>query len=143
MAKWWTTELQNKVADRCLQLHGGYGYMNEYPVPKAWRDCRVQSIYGGTNEIMKEIIGRSTGAVNRCPHAAAMPDAAQGPAPHGRSASSAPASPSAGCGVDRSASPSAGCSARDVAGTDTRLGPGPDRRGARRRGDRRAAGPDQ
>jgi alkylation response protein AidB-like acyl-CoA dehydrogenase len=61
MAKYWTTELQNKVADRCLQLHGGYGYMDEYPVSKAWRDARVQSIYGGTNEIMKEIIGRSMG----------------------------------------------------------------------------------
>jgi alkylation response protein AidB-like acyl-CoA dehydrogenase len=61
MAKWWTTELQNKVADRCLQLHGGYGYMDEYPVSKAWRDSRVQSIYGGTNEIMKEIVGRSLG----------------------------------------------------------------------------------
>ena len=61
MAKWWTTELQNKVADRCLQLHGGYGYMDEYPVSKAWRDARVQSIYGGTNEIMREIVGRSMG----------------------------------------------------------------------------------
>ncbi len=61
MAKWWTTELQNKVADRCLQLHGGYGYMDEYPVSEAWRDARVQSVYGGTNEIMKEIIGRSMG----------------------------------------------------------------------------------
>jgi alkylation response protein AidB-like acyl-CoA dehydrogenase len=61
MAKYWTTELQNKVADRCLQLYGGYGYMDEYPVSKAWRDSRVQSIYGGTNEIMKEIIGRSMG----------------------------------------------------------------------------------
>jgi alkylation response protein AidB-like acyl-CoA dehydrogenase len=61
MAKWWTTELQNKVADRCLQLHGGYGYMDEYPISKAWRDSRVQSIYGGTTEIMKEIIGRSMG----------------------------------------------------------------------------------
>jgi alkylation response protein AidB-like acyl-CoA dehydrogenase len=61
MAKYWTTELQNRAADRCLQLHGGYGYMDEYPVSKAWRDARVQSIYGGTNEIMKEIIGRSLG----------------------------------------------------------------------------------
>ena len=61
MAKWWTTELQNKVADRCLQLHGGYGYMEEYPVSKAWRDSRVSRIYGGTNEIMKEIVGRSMG----------------------------------------------------------------------------------
>ena len=61
MAKWWTTELQNKVADRCLQLHGGYGYMDEYPISKAWRDSRAQSIYGGTTEIMKEIIGRMMG----------------------------------------------------------------------------------
>ncbi|SDX76779.1 Acyl-CoA dehydrogenase [Modestobacter sp. DSM 44400] len=61
MAKYWTTELQNKVADRCLQLHGGYGYMDEYPVSKAWRDARVQSIYGGTNEIMREIVGRAMG----------------------------------------------------------------------------------
>ncbi|MBA3250376.1 MAG: acyl-CoA dehydrogenase family protein [Geodermatophilaceae bacterium] len=61
MAKWWTTDLQNAVADSCLQLHGGYGYMTEYPISKAWRDGRVQSIYGGTNEIMKEIIGRSLG----------------------------------------------------------------------------------
>lgn len=60
-AKWWTTELQNKVVDRCLQLHGGYGYMLEYPVAKAWLDSRVQTIYGGTTEIMKEIIGRSFG----------------------------------------------------------------------------------
>jgi alkylation response protein AidB-like acyl-CoA dehydrogenase len=60
-AKWWTTELQTKVADRCVQLHGGYGYMLEYPVPKAWLDSRVQTIYGGTTEIMKEIIGRGLG----------------------------------------------------------------------------------
>jgi alkylation response protein AidB-like acyl-CoA dehydrogenase len=60
-AKWWTTELQNKVADRCVQLHGGYGYMREYPIAKAWLDSRVQTIYGGTTEIMKEIIGRSLG----------------------------------------------------------------------------------
>ncbi|HEX5542535.1 MAG TPA: acyl-CoA dehydrogenase family protein [Micromonospora sp.] len=58
-AKWWTTELQNRVADRCVQLHGGYGYMLEYPVARAWLDSRVQTIYGGTTEIMKEIIGRS------------------------------------------------------------------------------------
>ncbi len=61
MAKLWTTDLQNAVADACLQLHGGYGYMSEYPISKFWRDSRVQSIYGGTNEIMKEIIGRSLG----------------------------------------------------------------------------------
>jgi alkylation response protein AidB-like acyl-CoA dehydrogenase len=60
-AKWWTTELQTKTVDRCLQLHGGYGYMLEYPVAKAWVDSRVQTIYGGTTEIMKEIIGRSFG----------------------------------------------------------------------------------
>jgi len=60
-AKWWTTELQNRVADRCVQLHGGYGYMLEYPVAKAWLNSRVQTIYGGTTEIMKEIIGRSLG----------------------------------------------------------------------------------
>jgi alkylation response protein AidB-like acyl-CoA dehydrogenase len=59
--KWWTTELQNKVADRCVQLHGGYGFMLEYPVAKAWLDGRVQTIYGGTTEIMKEIIGRGLG----------------------------------------------------------------------------------
>ncbi|MGB7341512.1 MAG: acyl-CoA dehydrogenase family protein [Phototrophicaceae bacterium] len=61
MAKWWTTDLQSKVADQCIQLHGGYGYMLEYPISRAWMDARVQSIYGGTNEIMKEIIGRSMG----------------------------------------------------------------------------------
>ena len=60
-AKYWTTELQTKVADRCVQLHGGYGYMMEYPVARAWLDSRVQTIYGGTTEIMKEIIGRGLG----------------------------------------------------------------------------------
>jgi alkylation response protein AidB-like acyl-CoA dehydrogenase len=58
-AKWWATDLQKRVVDRCLQLHGGYGYMMEYPIAKAFVDSRVQSIYGGTNEIMKEIIGRA------------------------------------------------------------------------------------
>ncbi|MCZ4554071.1 acyl-CoA dehydrogenase family protein [Rhodococcus maanshanensis] len=58
MAKWWTTEAQVKLIDRCLQLHGGYGYMREYPIAKAYMDSRVQTIYGGTTEIMKEIIGR-------------------------------------------------------------------------------------
>ncbi|MFD6950197.1 acyl-CoA dehydrogenase [Nocardiopsis sp. TSRI0078] len=61
MAKWWTTELCNKVMDRCLQLHGGYGYMMEYPVARAWQDSRIQTIYGGTTEIMKEIVGRGLG----------------------------------------------------------------------------------
>ncbi|MEU9271358.1 acyl-CoA dehydrogenase family protein [Streptomyces sp. NPDC048251] len=59
MAKWWATELQKRVVDRCLQLHGGYGYMTEYQVARAFLDSRVQTIYGGTTEIMKEIIGRA------------------------------------------------------------------------------------
>jgi alkylation response protein AidB-like acyl-CoA dehydrogenase len=61
MAKWWTTELQKKLVDQAVQLHGGYGYMSEYPVAKAFLDSRVQTIYGGTTEIQKEIIGRSLG----------------------------------------------------------------------------------
>jgi alkylation response protein AidB-like acyl-CoA dehydrogenase len=61
MAKWWSTDLQVRVIDQCLQLHGGYGYMLEYPIAKAYIDSRAQRIYGGTNEIMKEIIGRSMG----------------------------------------------------------------------------------
>ena len=61
MAKYWVTDLQFKILDQCLQLHGGYGYINEYNVAQAWRDARVTRIYGGTNEIMKEIIGRSMG----------------------------------------------------------------------------------
>ena len=61
MAKWWTTEVQKQVVDQAVQLHGGYGYMLEYPVAKAFLDTRVQTIYGGTTEIMKEIIGRSLG----------------------------------------------------------------------------------
>jgi len=59
--KWWTTELQVRVADRCLQLHGGYGYLKENPISKEWTNSRVQTIYGGTTEIMKELIGRSLG----------------------------------------------------------------------------------
>ena len=61
MAKWWTTEMQGRVVDRCLQLHGGYGYMLEYPIARAFIDSRVSRIYAGTNEIMKEIVGRSLG----------------------------------------------------------------------------------
>ncbi|WP_309650324.1 acyl-CoA dehydrogenase family protein [Nocardioides sp.] len=61
MAKWWTTELQTKLVDRGVQLHGGYGYMMEYPIAKAFVDSRIQTIYGGTTEIQKEIIGRSMG----------------------------------------------------------------------------------
>jgi acyl-CoA dehydrogenase len=58
-AKMWTTELQCRVIDACVQLHGAYGYMNEYEIARMWRDARVTRIYGGTNEIMKEIVGRS------------------------------------------------------------------------------------
>jgi alkylation response protein AidB-like acyl-CoA dehydrogenase len=61
MAKWWTTDLQKRVMDECLQLHGGYGYMMEYPIAKFYLDARVQPIYGGSNEIMKEVIGRGMG----------------------------------------------------------------------------------
>ena len=61
MAKWWTTELQRRAIDQCLQFFGGYGYMDEYPISRLWRDGRVQSIYGGTTEIMKEIVGRGLG----------------------------------------------------------------------------------
>ncbi|WP_137726142.1 acyl-CoA dehydrogenase family protein [Prescottella subtropica] len=57
-AKWWATEMQKRVIDRCVQLHGGYGYMMEYPIGRAYVDTRIQTIYGGTTEIMKEIIGR-------------------------------------------------------------------------------------
>ncbi|MGV9826633.1 MULTISPECIES: acyl-CoA dehydrogenase family protein [unclassified Gordonia (in: high G+C Gram-positive bacteria)] len=59
MAKWWTSDRAMVVADECLQLFGGYGYMNEYPIARMWADNRVQKIYAGTNEIMKEIIARS------------------------------------------------------------------------------------
>ena len=61
MAKWWCTDLQGRVVDECLQLHGGYGYMLEYPIARAFIDSRVSRIYAGTNEIMKEIVGRSLG----------------------------------------------------------------------------------
>ncbi len=59
MAKYWTTDMENRVADRCLQLHGGYGYCDEYPISRAWRDARVMRIFAGTNEIMKVIVARS------------------------------------------------------------------------------------
>ncbi len=59
IAKYWTSDLMNKVIDECVQLHGGYGYMLEYPVARAWIDARAQRIYGGTNEIMKELIART------------------------------------------------------------------------------------
>jgi acyl-CoA dehydrogenase len=59
MAKYWASEMQFKVLDQCVQLFGGYGYMHEYPIARAWADARVQRIYGGTNEIMKELISRT------------------------------------------------------------------------------------
>jgi len=59
MSKYWLSDLQCQVLDECLQLHGGYGFMTEYPIAEMWTDARVQRIYGGTNEIMKELIGRS------------------------------------------------------------------------------------
>ena len=65
MAKYWCSDLQCKVMDECLQLHGGYGYMWEYPITRAYADARVQRIYGGTNEIMKEVISRAMGLGGR------------------------------------------------------------------------------
>jgi long-chain-acyl-CoA dehydrogenase len=60
-AKWWTAQVQSEVLDHCVQLHGGYGFMNEYRVARAWRDARVTKIWAGSNEIMKELIGRDLG----------------------------------------------------------------------------------
>jgi alkylation response protein AidB-like acyl-CoA dehydrogenase len=60
-AKWWSSEIQNDVLDHCVQIHGGYGFMNEYRVARAWRDARVSKIWAGSNEIMKELIGRDLG----------------------------------------------------------------------------------
>ncbi len=60
-AKWWSAQVQNDVLDHCVQLHGGYGFMNEYRVSRAWRDARVTQIWAGSNEIMKELIGRELG----------------------------------------------------------------------------------
>ena len=59
MCKYWITDTQGEVLDECLQLHGGYGYMQEYAIAEMWTDARVQRIYGGTNEIMKELISRN------------------------------------------------------------------------------------
>ena len=61
MAKWWTTDLQKKLTSECLQLHGGYGFMAEYPISQDYADAAVQSIYAGTNEIMKVLIARGLG----------------------------------------------------------------------------------
>jgi alkylation response protein AidB-like acyl-CoA dehydrogenase len=60
-AKWWSAQVQNDILDTCVQLYGGYGYMNEYRVARAWRDARVTKIWAGSNEIMKELIGRDLG----------------------------------------------------------------------------------
>ncbi len=60
-AKWWSSQVQNEILDHCVQIHGGYGYMNEYRVARAWRDARVSKIWAGSNEIMKELIGRDLG----------------------------------------------------------------------------------
>ncbi|MET0189940.1 MAG: acyl-CoA dehydrogenase family protein [Pseudonocardia sediminis] len=59
--QWWCADMQNEVLDACVQLHGGYGYMNEYRVARAWRDARVSKIWAGSNELMKELIGRDLG----------------------------------------------------------------------------------
>jgi acyl-CoA dehydrogenase len=59
IAKMWVTDVECKVVDECLQLHGGYGYVNDYPIARLFRDCRAQRIYGGTNEIMKVVIART------------------------------------------------------------------------------------
>jgi alkylation response protein AidB-like acyl-CoA dehydrogenase len=64
-AKWWSAEVQNRVIDACVQLHGGYGYMTEYAVARAWTDARVSKIWAGSNEIMKELIGRDLGLGER------------------------------------------------------------------------------
>jgi alkylation response protein AidB-like acyl-CoA dehydrogenase len=61
MAKYWCTEAQGRVVDACLQLHGGYGYMLEYSIARDYADARISRIYGGTNEIMREVIGRGLG----------------------------------------------------------------------------------
>ena len=59
MAKYWATDKQCEIVDQCLQLHGGAGYMDEYPISRMYKDARVQKIYGGTNEVMKTIIAKS------------------------------------------------------------------------------------
>ncbi|MNG28394.1 Acyl-CoA dehydrogenase [compost metagenome] len=59
MGKFWLTERQGEVIDRCLQFFGGYGYMNEYPIGRMWTEARVTRIYGGANEIQRELVGRS------------------------------------------------------------------------------------
>ena len=63
-AKWWTTELAKRVIDKCVQLHGGYGYMNEYKITRNCADARIMTIFGGTTEITKDIIGRNVVAAS-------------------------------------------------------------------------------
>jgi alkylation response protein AidB-like acyl-CoA dehydrogenase len=65
IAKWWATEAQGRIVDACLQMHGGYGYMLEYPIARSYVDARVNRIYGGSNEIMLEIVGRSLGLADQ------------------------------------------------------------------------------
>jgi long-chain-acyl-CoA dehydrogenase len=60
-AKWWITELEWEIVDRCMQMFGGYGYINEYEIAQIWRDARIQRLYGGTTEIMKDLVGRKLG----------------------------------------------------------------------------------
>ena len=74
-AKWWSAQVQNEVLDACVQLHGGYGYMNEYRVARAWRDARVTKIWAGSNEIMKELIGRDLGPVRPARRGTLVPEA--------------------------------------------------------------------
>jgi len=78
MAKWWCTELQKRTVDTCVQLFGGYGYMAEYPIARAYADARITTIYGGTTEIMKEIIGKSLGV---CPSGCRRPRVSGGAGP--------------------------------------------------------------
>jgi acyl-CoA dehydrogenase len=59
MAKYWLTDSQSRIIDECLQLHGGHGYVDEYPIARMWADGRVQRIYAGSNEVMKEVVGSS------------------------------------------------------------------------------------
>jgi alkylation response protein AidB-like acyl-CoA dehydrogenase len=73
-AKWWTTELHSRAVDAGVQLHGGYGYMHEYPIARAWADARVARVYGGTTEIMKEIVGRSLGLAGTTPSTTRPPE---------------------------------------------------------------------
>ena len=65
MSKWWVSEMVGQVVDECVQLHGGYGYMNDYPIARLYADTRVGRIYGGSNEVMKELIARQMDSAKR------------------------------------------------------------------------------